>query len=94
MKPGCICCAGGVLGSPGQPFPQFGYGAGDALRAFPTKGPRGGLGGGQTQNGVSSNKDLPGQGVGSSYLGWPERQPEGNLTSSRYSARYSAPFAQ
>ncbi|CAL8173631.1 unnamed protein product [Prunus armeniaca] len=33
MKPGCICCAGGVLGSPGQPFPQFGYGAGDALKA-------------------------------------------------------------
>ncbi|XP_016647908.1 PREDICTED: uncharacterized protein LOC107880546 [Prunus mume] len=34
MKPGCICCAGGVLGSPGQPFPQFGYGAGDALRGL------------------------------------------------------------
>lgn len=57
------------------------------FRAFPARGQGEGLGG-QIQNGVFSSKDLTGQAVGPSYLGWPEReaggQPEGKMTSSRW----------
>ncbi|CAL8149597.1 unnamed protein product [Prunus armeniaca] len=52
------------------------------LRAFPASR----LGGGLGENAVSSNTKLPGQGVGPSYLGWPEGEAgpsasPGNLTS-------------
>ncbi|CAL2270848.1 unnamed protein product [Prunus armeniaca] len=67
----------------------------DGVRAFPASR----LGGGLGENAVSSNTKLPGQGVGPSYLGWPEGEAgpsasPGNLTSARYSARYSAFFVQ